>query len=497
VRFAVCFATIGTSSGSPRGSTISVTNETSAGLRPLLWRWPALCTALGVAETDGPDVAGISIDSRTTQPGDLFVALTGDPGPRFNASYRSNRDGHDYVDHAASRGAVGALTHDGRVRSLPQLQVNDTLDALWALGRAGRARLQCPVVAVTGSSGKTTLKSFLAVALDAFATEGSLNNHLGVPLSLARTPAHTPAAVFELGTNHPGEIGPLSALVRPSVAVVLNVLPVHREYFPDLAAIRREKLSIINGLAADGVLVLEDGIEAADLPVGVTVRRFGRRAGADVVLLDVTGARARFRVGSREVDAAVPGGGQHRAMTLAAVLCVLTALGRPLDTALTLPERLVPAGRGRRHQAGGVTVIDDSYNANPRSVEAALLGLAEQPGHRRFALLGEMRELGSDSAAFHRGLAPCTDSLDGVFCVGAGMAALHEVLPAERALGQFAEADDVLLDAVAAVLRPGDVLLVKGSNRVFWTRGFAARLLERLDAGNAAPIAGTKKEPGL
>jgi UDP-N-acetylmuramoyl-tripeptide--D-alanyl-D-alanine ligase len=496
VRFAAPLATIAASSGTPRGSTISVSNETLPDGRPVLWRWRALCAALGAAETDGPDVAGISIDSRTTQPGDLFVALTGDPGARFNASYRSDRDGHDFVDHAASRGAVGALTHDGRARPLPQIQLGDTLDGLWALGRAGRARLHGPVVAVTGSSGKTTLKSFLAAALNAFATEGSLNNHLGVPLSLARTPADAPAAVFELGTNHPGEIGPLSELVRPTVAVVLNVLPVHREHFADLAAIRREKLSIANGLPAGGVLVLEDGIEAAGLPAGLAVRRFGRRADADVVLLEVSGARARFRVADRELDAAVPGGGEHRALTLAAVLCVMAVLGRPLEAALSLPESLVPAGRGRRHLAGGVTVIDDSYNANPRSVEAALRGLAGQPGRRRFALLGEMRELGPDSAAFHRGLAPFTDRLDGVICVGAGMDALYEVLPAERALGRYAEADEALLDALLTVLRAGDVLLIKGSNRVFWTRGFAARLLERLGAGEAAAASAPGNEPG-
>ncbi|MEM8769569.1 MAG: Mur ligase domain-containing protein, partial [Pseudomonadota bacterium] len=141
-----------------------------------LWRWPELCFALGLPPADGPDVTGISIDSRTLEPGDLFIALTGDPGPRFNSSQRSDRDGHDFVAMALERGASGVLTHDSTQRDAPELKVADTLDGLWALGRAGRDRLTCPVVAVTGSSGKTTSKTFLAAALGAFATTGSLNN---------------------------------------------------------------------------------------------------------------------------------------------------------------------------------------------------------------------------------------------------------------------------------------------------------------------------------
>ena len=204
-----------------------------------LWRWPALCEALGVPSVEGPDVGGISIDSRTTQPGDLFIALTGDPGPRFNASQRSDRDGHDFIKAALAAGAVGVLAHDGGEHGCPALQVEDTLDGLWDLGRAARARLTCPVVAITGSSGKTTSKTFLAAALDAFATAGSLNNHLGVPLSLARTPVDAGSAVFEIGTNHPGEIGPLSELVSPTVSVLLNVHRAHTENFPSRDALLR------------------------------------------------------------------------------------------------------------------------------------------------------------------------------------------------------------------------------------------------------------------
>ncbi|MEE8078082.1 MAG: Mur ligase family protein, partial [Pseudomonadales bacterium] len=175
-----------------------------------LWRWTELCAALDLAIEDGPDISGISIDSRQIAAGDLFIALTGDPGTRFNPSQRSDRDGHDFIDAALENGAAGVLSHDALKRACPELKVADSLDALWALGAAARSRLDCPVVAITGSSGKTTTKSLLSAALDAFSTPGSLNNHLGVPISLARTPRDASAAVYEIGTNHPGEIAPLS-----------------------------------------------------------------------------------------------------------------------------------------------------------------------------------------------------------------------------------------------------------------------------------------------
>ena len=212
-----------------------------------LWRWPELCGALGSVPADGPEIMGVTIDSRATNPGDLFVALQGDPGPRFNASSRSDRDGHDFVAHAASNGASGALVHRGVETDLPLLHTGDTLDGLWAIGRARRAALHGDIVAVTGSSGKTTAKTFLGTALDAFATGGSLNNHLGVPLSLARTPRDAATAVYEIGTNHPGEIAPLSELVRPTVAVVLNVHPAMPSSSRTPTSFVRKNLAFIKG----------------------------------------------------------------------------------------------------------------------------------------------------------------------------------------------------------------------------------------------------------
>lgn len=445
-----------------------------------LWSWPELCRALGLPEAAGPGVHGLCIDSRRIRPGDLFIALPGDPGPRFNPSQRSDRDGHDYIDAALAAGAVGVLAHDGVGRSAPQLQVADTLDALWQLGAAARARLDCPVVAVTGSSGKTTVKGFLAAALDAFAAPGSLNNHLGVPLSLATTPRDAGAAVYEIGTNHPGEIAPLSRLARPDVAVVLNVHPAHRENFASMAELTREKLSIADGLSAGGDLVVEDAVAAEEIPAGVRVSRFGRSAAARVQLLSSSGGQAVYRIGDAELTAHVPGGGPHRALSLAAVLCVLDVLGRGHSAALDLADTLIAPGRGRVHDAGGLIIIDDSYNANPESLRAALLDLARRPEKRRFALLGEMLELGDDGPAYHRALADAVEGLDGVFCVGEGMQVLCDALPEGVTGHWFAAADDALTRQLKALLQPGDVLLIKGSNRVFWARDYVNQLIQEI-----------------
>ncbi len=445
-------------------------------MRPL-WRWPELCRAVGVEAVDGPDITGISIDSRTTQPGDLFIALTGDPGPRFNASQRSDRDGHDFIDAALAAGAAGVLSHDAIHRDCAELKVADTLDGLWDLGRAGRARLSCPVVAITGSSGKTTTKTFLRAALRAFATEGSLNNHLGVPLSLARAPADAGAAVFEIGTNHPGEIGPLSELVSPTLSVLLNVHRAHLENFASRDELRIEKLCIINGLKPNSLFVVEDRVSLDGIRGDVQSITFGRSERADVRLMEVSAGFARYRLGDREVRARVPGGGEHRALSLAAVLAVCAALEVDLAPALDLPDTLVPGGRGNRIEIEGITVIDDSYNANPESMAAALRSFAAEPG-RRIALLGEMLELGEASESAHERLAPLCEGLAAVHLIGEGMRPLAAQLGS--AATWHASADAALEEYMARLLQPGDSLLIKGSNRVFWANGFTAKLTRRL-----------------
>ena len=448
-----------------------------------LWRWSDLCGALGLAPAHGPDITGITIDSRATSPGDLFVALPGDPGPRFNASSRSERDGHDFVAHAEGNGAAGALVHRGVATRLPLLHTGDTLDGLWAIGRARRAALAGAIVAVTGSSGKTTAKTFLGAALDAFITGGSLNNHLGVPLSLARTPMGTDTAVYEIGTNHPGEIAPLSELVRPTVAVVLNVHPAHAEFFTDANGLRKEKLSIYKGLNRKGHLVVYESVDLDGLPGHLRTIRFGAGRECRVRLLGEGGGRAQYRCGGRTLTARVPGGGLHRARLIGAVLGVLSALGRDLEPALDLPEDLVPAGRGNVSMAGGVTIVDDSYNANPESMKAALEQLGGETG-RKVAILGEMLELGDDGPAYHAGLAPRCRPLDRVVAVGAGMQPLFERLEPRQQWLWCEKADDGLLETLAGELQAGDRVLVKGSNRVFWAHRFVARLRAALKERN-------------
>ena len=446
-----------------------------------LWRWSELCSALGAPPRAGPDVSGISIDTRTLQPGELFAALAGDPGPRFNVSQRSPRDGHDYLDAAFAAGAAGALVHRDVQRGEPCIRVADTLDGLWSLGRAARQRFQGRVAAITGSSGKTTVKTFLAAALDAFATPGSLNNHLGVPLSLARTSRDHPFAVYEVGTNHPGEIEPLARLASPDVAIVLNVHQAHIEFFGSLEALRQEKLSIARGLGSGGILVCLDELDRAG--VAANTLTFGRSPKADVRLRRFDGATASLETPAGRVEALVPGGGEHRALSMAAVAAALVALEVPLDAIARAGNAALPAGRGNRIEAGGVTLIDDSYNANPASMAAALRSLAALavPG-KAVAVLGEMLELGDAGEELHGALAEHCTGIGKVLCVGAGMRRLHEGLPAQQRLGFCQSAQDIDLDALVDALAPGDAVLLKGSNRVFWAQGFAARLKERLEA---------------
>ena len=454
-----------------------------------LWHWGELCSAMGLPPADGPEIGGVSIDSRTTRPGDLFVALPGDPGPRFHASSRSDRDGHDFVAHAAQNGAAGALVHRHMDATVPLLRSADTLDGLWAIGRARRTAMAGEVVAVTGSSGKTTAKTLLKTALDAFATDGSLNNHIGVPLSLARTPRQTGTAVYEIGTNHPGEIAPLSELVRPAVAIVLNVHPAHAEFFADADALRQEKLSIYRGLGKEGCLIVDETVALDGLPNNLRVLRFGTGDNSDIRLLEQRQGQARFHLDGQTVSARVPGGGPHRARLIGAVLGVCLALGRDFTAALTLPDSLIPSGRGSQTQAGGVVVVDDSYNANPESMKAALgqFGAVSNPANEleapgnKVAVLGEMLELGEDGPNFHAGLAEFCKPIDRIVAVGAGMRPLYERLRPDQKWLRLDRADDALLDLLASELRPGDRLLVKGSNRVFWANQFVARLIEALN----------------
>ena len=448
-----------------------------------LWSYQALAAAVHAQSAEGPDVFGICIDSRLTEPGDLFVALPGDPGPRFQASSRSDRDGHDYAKDAVEKGAVAVLAHREGDYGARTLMVEDTLDGLWDIGRAARRRLDGPAVAVTGSSGKTTFKSYAAAVLGASATSGSLNNHIGVPLSLARTPRDADSAVFEIGTNHPGEIEPLARLVEPDVAVLLNVHPAHIENFGTLEAIRREKVSIAKGLRPGGVFVVPFGLAPDHVGRCMT---FGAEPGADVRLVGIGGNSAEIETRTGRVRAPIPGGGEHRAMSVCAVAAVLVALDVPLGLLDRLGQLNVPRGRGTRTEVAGITVIDESYNANPVSMAATLRAFRIEPP-RRLAILGDMRELGPDTARYHAELADHCRGLDGVFCVGEAIKALYEALPPEMQYGTSDRADRAFASYCAQRLQPGDRVLVKGSNAVFWSNDFVQALVRELERGPKGP----------
>jgi len=417
--------------------------------------------------SQGPDVNGVVTDSRTVSPGNLFVALPGDPGPRFHPSQRSAVDGHDYVADARARGASAALVHRLLDTDLPQLLVNDTYDGLWALGRAARQRLTGAVVAITGSSGKTTAKHFLAHGLDGYMPPGSFNNHIGVPLALANADTAAQTAVFEVGTSFPGEIEPLAQMVAPQVAIVLNVGSAHIENFPSREHLKIEKLSIFN--------VLEDksnAISHENLTLGFG-HTFGHGPDADAQLVRLDGDMAEIKLFGLPLKAKVPSGGTHRAETMLACVLAAKLLGGDLTGMLNLGAEAIPEGRGSRITVGTVTLLNDAYNANPQSMRAAIstfLGASageakplvaegsQPPKGRRIVVLGEMLELGQAGEDAHRDIAELAHTADAAYLVGAGFEAIAKQL----GLPWFEEASQTCLEAVIDRLEPHDWVLVKG-----------------------------------
>lgn len=446
-----------------------------------LWTWPELCDGLGLTAVSGPDVFGIHFDSRSIGPGDLFLPLPGDPGPRFQVAARSERDGHDYISSAKSNGAIGVVTDRDVKRSVQTVRVSNNIDALWALGAYRRAQLNCPVVAVTGSSGKTTLKSFLQSATAGFCAQGSFNNYIGLPLSLAVTPKDSKIAIYEIGTNHSGEIAPLSELAQPTVAVVLNVLPVHIGNFTDLDALEKEKMSISKGLTETGCLVLPHSLrDTKYLASSVETVTFGFEDKADVKIEHINDDHYEFGYGEERVRVKVPGGGQHRAESVAACGAVLVALQQKLEQLREFESNL-PPGRGNSITINDVTIVDDSYNANPISMIAALKELCERTtSGRKIALLGQMNELGIHAKRLHESIAPETLNVDIVYCVGALMRHLYEKIEPSIQKYYFDEVNDELLNHVLKLIKPRDIVLVKGSNSFFWQENFVQKLSNEL-----------------
>ena len=444
-----------------------------------LWTAAEAIAATGGACARPWEATGVSIDSRTLVPGDLFVALR---GPSF--------DGHAFVAAAFAKGAAAAMvarTHPDLPQGAPLLLVDDTLAALEALGRTARRRSAARVVGVTGSVGKTGTKEALRRALErqgpTVASAASLNNHWGVPLSLARMPRDSRFGVFEIGMNHPGEIDRLTRLVEPDVAVITTIAPAHLGYFRSVEAIADAKAEIFNGMTAHGTAVLNadnphfSRLEAAARARGIArIIGFGASPRASVRLVDShlysTASAVTAMVMDDVVDYCVSLPGRHWVMNSLAVMAAVKALNADIGAAAVAMATLEPlTGRGRRHRvaiAGGeVLLIDESYNANPDSMRAALEVLAAsepRPGGRRIAVLGDMLELGDRSEELHAALArPVLDAgVDLVYTVGRAMEELDRALPAQRRGGHAAGARE-LAPELAAALRPGDVAMVKGS----------------------------------
>jgi UDP-N-acetylmuramoyl-tripeptide--D-alanyl-D-alanine ligase len=413
-------------------------------------------------------VDGLSIDTRTLKEGDLFVALKG-----------NNRDGHDFV-RAAFDAKAGAALVTRRPHGVtgPLLTVGHTQRGLEDLARAARARSHAKILAITGSAGKTTTKEILRLAFHALgrthASAASHNNHWGVPLSLASMPRDAEFGIFEIGMNHFGEIRNLVSFVRPHVALITTIAPAHLEFFGNCDSIADAKSEIFEGLLPGGAaLIPADNSYAERLKARARQAQvsniIGFGAAGEAKLLsfapDGHGMRVKADILGRAVDCFVGAPGAHIAQNVVGALAAVALLdGDVLNAAAALKNFTALKGRGARFDAGGVAVIDESYNANPASMAAALALLANAAG-RKIAVLGDMLEMGEGGIAHHAGLAQpiAASNVDLVFASGAQMKALWDALPAESR-GAYAESSAALLPKVMAALKPGDTVLVKGSN---------------------------------
>ncbi|WP_372611079.1 UDP-N-acetylmuramoyl-tripeptide--D-alanyl-D-alanine ligase [Aquicoccus sp.] len=449
-----------------------------------LWTAQEAATATGGRARGDWAVAGVSIDTRSLAPGDLFVAL------------KDVRDGHDFVPQALEKGAGAAMVShvpEGVPPDAPLLIVEDVLPALEALGRAARTRSTARVVAVTGSVGKTSAKEMLREVLQGqgrtHAAEASFNNHWGVPLTLARMPADAEFAVIEIGMNHPGEIAPLARMARPHVALITTVAAAHLEAFESIEGIAREKAAILDGLEPGGVAVLN-----ADIGTAAILQDKARAVGARMVLFGETSDDYRLesvrlsddrtvceaRVHGAPLLYKIASPGRHLAMNGLGVLAAAEALGADLGVAVgDLARWQPPAGRGTRERivldagvGAELSLIDDAFNANPTSMAAALEVLAAaEPGDARrgrsIAILGDMLELGPGEADDHAALAQldAMACVDLVHCVGPRMRRLYEALEPSRR-GLWVESAEEMVAQLRKLLDAGDVVLVKGSKGI-------------------------------
>jgi UDP-N-acetylmuramoyl-tripeptide--D-alanyl-D-alanine ligase len=456
-----------------------------------LWTSSEIAAATGGTASADFSVSGVTFDSREVEPGHLFLALKGEA-----------TDGHLFLDTAFASGAAGAVVSDPTDH--PHVRVADTFAALNDLGRASRARSLARICGVTGSVGKTGTKEALFAALErsapgeAHRSVKSYNNHTGVPLSLARMPRETRFGVFEMGMNHAGELAALTRLVRPHVAIVTAIAPAHRAFFRSDEEIADAKGEIFQGLEEGGTALIpfdsphRDRLLAAAKPYAARILTFGLTQGADIRARDVVpapagGSLVTAILPEAELTFTVSQHGEHWVSNALAVLGAVDAMGGDLAAAgLALADLPGLKGRGERHRirvdGGEALLIDESYNANPASMAATLKTFgAQKVSGRRIAVLGAMRELGDTSDAFHAGLAEPVEAA----CVDYAILVGEEMAPLAKALGQKIKLEHVPSAAAAAglvqgAIRPGDAILVKGSNSI----GLAA-LVEALAGGES------------
>jgi UDP-N-acetylmuramoyl-tripeptide--D-alanyl-D-alanine ligase len=441
-----------------------------------LWTSDEIAAATGGTASEPFEVTGVTFDSREVQPGDLFVAMPG-----------TVHDGHRFVDGAFAAGAAGAIV--SQPVSGPHVLVDDTFEALRALGRASRERSRATICGVTGSVGKTSTKEALYAALDrnrpgkVHRSVKSYNNHTGVPLSLARMPRDAEYAVLEMGMNNKGEIAALTRQVRPHVALITAIAPAHIENLGSEEAIADAKAEIFEGLEPEGIAIVPNDTSHRDRLVKAARRRADRiitfgRGDADVHAVHAVGANGGGSLISaalleRELTFTISQRGEHWVSNALAVLAVVEAVGGDVARAgLALADMGGLKGRGQRHvivlDGGELVLIDESYNANPASMAATLKSLgAERDVARRIAVLGPMRELGEHSAELHAGLAPSVVEarVDRLILIGEEMRPLEQVLDGHVIVERVGSVDEAT-DTLRRLVRPGDAVLVKASNSV-------------------------------
>lgn len=436
-----------------------------------MWTLRELKRALG-HDAVGKDanLGRISIDSRTLKEGDIYLAL------------KREKDGHDYIEAALDAGASYVISEKSYGYDDPQiLMVSSTDKALSDLAEARRDWAYLQRIAVTGSVGKTTCKNMLSDALGAYSSIKSFNNHIGVPLTLSNTPKGKSFGVFEIGMNHPGEILPLAELVKPSISIITSVAPAHIEAFNTLEDIAVEKFSILHGLEPGGVLITTAECYKAYkayVPEGVKVLTIADEdtAGVDACVISVKRGGHGYTLAvsimnelfTLSVQDVSPAFMQNALLTL---LCV-KHLGAPMEKALATLENYTPVeGRGNIEIVDGITVIDDSYNANPLSMKAALdraLSMKPASGHA-FAIVGQMGELGTRSDELHKALAETVNKFDGVYVVGEAAQVLYNDLNPDVKKGFYASGDRLPYDEISSLLHDGDIIVIKGSKVITYT----------------------------